>query len=393
VIFCSTLKINNIAVRRNLLKFAVSLVMVSTIPILVGSSQKKPLIPTRRRNAPFYLGWYDFVANPTVPSLVSSKGIDLIMPYLDLSPDPVMSEATKNKITLFLDAAKVAKIKVLVEIYRPLVESENIAGIKNFINTYKHHPSVYGWYLYDEPEIRKPQPLSPELLTRVYRAIKEEDRSKPVAISFGETDKIEPYTSALDILMWDNYPCVEGVSEFQWIATYREPIRKVARLAQTKQKKFWSIVQAYEGNGFKKRLPSKAEFRYMFYSSVLAGSDALFFWMLPWSTPAWNELVLYPTVREFRRYLPAIVNGESIKIRSRESSDYEIELFSLPRSRRKLIVAVNHNNSRVASTIKLDQQLANRIVKVGNKNVDQVSANSNFKVLLNPYEVRLYEIV
>jgi hypothetical protein len=380
-------------VRRNLLKFATGLIIAATIPALVSSSQRKSLTPIRKRNLPFYLGWYDFVADPTAPGLVSSKGIDLIMPYLDLSPDPAMSVATKEKITLFLDAAKAAKIKVLVEIYRPLVELENISGVKNFINTYKHHPSVGGWYLYDEPEIKKPQPLSPDSLARVYRAIKAEDRSRPVALAFGETNKIEAYSNAMDILMWDNYPCEDGMSEFQWIAAYREPLRKVAKIAEAKQKKFWSILQAYNGHGFKKRLPSKAEFRYMFYSSILAGSDALLFWMRPWSTPAWNESVLYPTVREFRRYLPAIANEGSRKIEVANYSDIEIGLFSIPNSSKKLIIAINHNRSRVVSSINLDRQLANRRVRINNENIDRISARSNFKFVLNPYEVKLYEIV
>jgi hypothetical protein len=380
-------------VRRNLLKFATGLIIAATIPALLSSSRKKSSTPIRKRNLPFYLGWYDFVANPTAPELVSSKGINLVMPYLDVSPNPAMSEATKEKITVFLDKAKAAKIKVLVEIYRPLVELENISGVKNFINTYKHHPSVYGWYLYDEPEIKKPQPLSPDSLARVYRAIKEEDRSKPVAIAFGETNKIEAYSNAMDILMWDNYPCEDGIPEFQWIAAYREPLHTVASIAEAKQKKFWNILQAYSGHGFKKRLPSKAEFRYMFYSSVLAGSDALFFWMHPWSTPAWNESVLYPTVREFRRYLPAIVGEGSQKIGVPDYSDIEVGLFSLPNSRKKLVIVVNHSRNRVVTNIKLDRQLSGRRVRINNENVDLISAHSNFKITLSSFEVKLYEIV
>jgi Glycosyl hydrolases family 2, TIM barrel domain len=380
-------------VRRNLLKFATGLIMAATIPALLSSSQKKSSPPIRKRNLPFYLGWYDFVANPSAPGLVSSKGIDLIMPYLDILPNPAMDEATKQKISVFLDAAKAAKIKVLVEIYRPLVELENISGVKNFINTYKNHPSVAGWYLYDEPEIKKPQPLSPDSLTRVYRAIKEEDRSKPVAIAFGDTDKIEVYSNAMDILMWDKYPCEEGMSEFQWIAAYREPLRKVASIAEAKQKKFWNILQAYSGHGFKRRLPSNAEFRYMFYSSILAGSDALLFWMHPWSTNDWNESVLYPMIREVRRYIPAIVNKGSQKIGVSDYSDVEIELFSFPNSRKKLILAVNHNRNRVISNIKLDRQLAYRRVRINNQNVDRISARSNFRLTLNPFEVKLHEII
>ncbi|MHC5824774.1 MAG: hypothetical protein ACYT04_55260, partial [Nostoc sp.] len=79
-----------------------------------------------------------------------------------------------------------------------------------------NHPSVYGWYLYDEPELKTPTPLSPNLLKNIYQAIKKEDNSKPVALVFNNVDIIESYSDAMDILMWDWYPCVEGVAEFEW---------------------------------------------------------------------------------------------------------------------------------------------------------------------------------
>ncbi len=362
--------------RRDLLNFSMSLALAATIPSLLSSSQKKYLSPIRKRSLPFYLGWYDFVANPAAPGQVSSKGIDLILPYLDVSPKPLMEKSSQEKIAVFLDAAKVANLKVLVEIYRPLIELENISGVKSFINSYKNHPSVLGWYLYDEPEIKKPQPLSPDSLARSYRAIKEADRSKPVAIAFAEPDKIEAYSNAMDIVMWDNYPCEDGISEFQWVSKYQAALRQVAGIAGAKQKKFWNILQAYSGHGFKKRLPSKAEFRYLFYASILAGSDALLFWMHPWSTPAWNESVLYPTIREFRRYIPAIANGAAIDIASIENSAVEIELFSFPNSRKKLILAVNHSSNRVATSIK----------------IDRVSPQSSYKITLGAFEVKSYEI-
>lgn len=221
----------------------------STSSLLLSLNPKKYLTLNRKRSLPFFLGWYDNINNIDLPIKVSYEGIDLLMPYVE--------KENKGKIQAFLDAYKKTRIKILLEISRPLIESENISGVKDFICTYKNHPSVYGWYLYEEPEIKKPTPLSPDLLKKVYKAIKEEDKSKPVALVFADIKKIEPYTDAMDILMWDRYPCEEGVPEFQWVSSYRNALYKVLSLADVKNKKFWNVVQAYSENQSKKRLPTK----------------------------------------------------------------------------------------------------------------------------------------
>jgi hypothetical protein len=368
--------------RRNLISLIIGFAFAITSPILLSLAQKKSSTPTRKRNLPFFLGWYDDIVNINVSKQVYSKEIDLLMPYV--------GKAKKGTIQAYLDAAKKAGIKVLLEIYRPLVESENISGVKDFIRTYKNHPSVYGWYLYDEPEVKQPSPLSPDLLTKVYQAIKAEDKSKPVALVFGDNslDKIKPYTNAMDILMWDRYPCEEGVSEFQWVSSYQKALNRVSSIADIKNKKFWNVLQAYSGHGFKKRLPTKAEFRYMFYASIIAGADGLLFWMHPWSSPSWNESVLYPTIKEFRYYLPAIKGLQF-------SNPAQVNLSNIvpiPNTQKFLMIAVNHTETKFDYNAKLSSSLAGKAVSINQEIIANISPDASLNVVLSPYEVRLYEI-
>jgi hypothetical protein len=373
--------------RRNLMSLIIGFAFAITSPILLSLARRKYSTPIRKRSFPFFLGWYDnYIENPNVAGRVSTRGISLLMPYV--------GSAEKEKIKVFLETAKKARLKVLLEIYRPLVESGNISAVKDFIRTYKNHPSVYGWYLYDEPELKKPNPLSPDLLTEIYQAIKEEDKSKPVAMVFGDINKIEFYSEAMDILMWDNYPCEDEVSEFEWVSSYQKALNKVVSIANIRNKKFWNIVQAYSGHGFKKRLPTKAEFRYMFYASILAGADGLLFWMYAWSIPSWNESVLYPTIKEFKKYIPGIVKGE--KLRNTTSVNYldnvEIKLFPIPNSRKIVAFAINHDRTLINLTIKVDSRLAGKAVAINKKTIAHISTESSLNIILNPYEVRLYEI-
>jgi hypothetical protein len=371
--------------RRKFIGLIPGFVVATTSSILLSLNPKNYLTLNRKRTLPFFLGWYDNINNINVSGQVSFKGIDLLIPYV--------GKADKVKIQAFLDASKKVGVKVLLEISRPLIESENILGVKDFIRTYKNHPSVYGWYLYDEPEIKKPTPLSPALLKNVYKAIKEEDKSKPVALVFTYIEKIEPYSDAMDILMWDRYPCRNGVAEFQWVSSYRKAFYKVISLADVKNKKFWNVLQAYSGNQTNYRLPTKLEFRYMFYLSVLTGADGLLFWIHYFSSPSWNESVLYPTIKEFRDYIPAIIRGEDLSNPVQvNNSDIEVKLFPIPNTKKHLMIAVNHNQTQINFTIKLSQSLAGKIVSFNQKTITNLSTDASFSTLLNPYEVKLYKI-
>ncbi len=371
--------------RRKFICLIPGFVVGSTSSILLSSDTKKYLTIKRKRNLPFFLGWYDHIYNIDVSTQVSSKGINLLIPYV--------GEADKGKIQAFLDASKKVGVKVLLEIYRPLVESENILGVKDFIRTYKNHPSVYGWYLYDEPEIKKPTPLSPDLLKKVYQAIKQEDKSKPVALVFADIKKIESYADGMDILMWDSYPCEEGVPEFEWVLSYRKALYKVISLANVKNKKFWNVLQAYSKSQFKKRLPTKVEFRYMFYLSVFAGADGLLFWTHYLSSHSWNESVLYPTIKELQEYIPAIIKGEDLSNPVQvNNSDIQVKLFPIPNTKKYLMITVNHNPTQINLILKLTQRLAGKIVTFNKKTITNLSPDASFSTLLNPYEVRVYQI-
>ena len=372
--------------RREFLILITGFAAASISTILLSLNPKKYLTLNRKRSLPFFLGWYDNINNIDIPMKVSSEGIDLLMPYVE--------KENKVKIQAFLDASKKTPIKIMLEISRTLIESENISGVKDFIRTYKNHPSVYGWYLYDEPEVKKPMPLSPNLLKKVYKAIKEEDKAKPVALVFDYIYKIEPYSDAMDILMWDFYPCTQEVAEFKWAKSYRDRLNYVVSLADVKNKKFWNVVQAYGENQLGKRLPTKLEFRYMFYLSVFTGADGVLFWVHYLSSRSWNESVLYPTIKEFRDYIPAIVRGEDLSNPVQvNNSDIEVKLFPIPNTKKHLMIAVNHNPTQINLTVKLTRRLAGKIVTFNEKTITNLSTEASFSTLLNPYEVKLYKIV
>jgi hypothetical protein len=372
--------------RRKSIGAIAGFLIASTSSIGISLTQKRYSTINRNRTSPFFIGWYDRIENADLPQKVRPKGIGLIMPY-------IAAEVKPETIKIFLDAAEKIGIKVLLEIYRSLVESGDISGVKDFIRTYKNHPAVYGWYLYDEPEVKKPTPLSPELLIKVYQAIKAEDRSKPVALVFADPNKIEPYADAMDILMWDWYPCHEGEREFHWVSGYRQNLYRVISLADAKKKKFYSVLQAYSDKKLKLSLPTKAEIRYMFYLSVMAGVDGILFFMHYLSTNSWNEAVLYPMIQEFKKYIPAIVKGRDLSSAFQVNyAAVEVKLFSMPNSRKYVAILVNHSQTETNLTVNFDRRLSGKKVITNLTKITQLTNSQGFSTTLKPYEAIVCEI-
>ncbi|WP_373540787.1 hypothetical protein [Chamaesiphon sp.] len=372
--------------RRKLFGLITGLVLALTSSKGISLAQKKYLTIDRKRSLPFLLGWYDRIENTDLSKKVYAKGINILMPY-------VGEKLRKELIKSFLDTCETVGVKVLLEIYRPFVDIGNIAAIKDFVRTYKNHPAVYAWYLYDEPEIRKPIPLDPQLLEQLYQVIKDEDKSKPVALVFADPDKIEPFVNSMDILMWDWYPCLVGEPEFQWVPAYRRRFYQVISIANLHQKKFYNVLQASNEKQSTKRLPSIGEFRYMFYLSIVTGADGLLFWMHYFSVNLWNESVLYPTVIEFKKYIPAVIKGKDLSSTVKVSStDVQLKLFSIPNTKKYLAIAINHERVKINLTINFNRTFAGKTVATSRTKIAQLSTNADFTTLLKPYEVVVWTI-
>ncbi|MHC5824773.1 MAG: hypothetical protein ACYT04_55255 [Nostoc sp.] len=131
----------------------------------------------------------------------------------------------------------------------------------------------------------------------------------------------------------------------------------------------------------------------MFYLSVLTGADGVLFWIHYLSSPYWNESVLYPTIREFRDYIPAIVRGQDLSNPVQvNNSNIEVKLFPIPNTTKYLIIAVNHTSTQINFVVKLTPRLAGKIVTFNEKTISNLSTEASFSTLLNPYEVKLYKI-
>lgn len=342
----------------------------------------------------FPIGWYDTIGAKDTPAKVAVEGINILMPYV--------GEADNETITTYLDAAEKAGVKVLLELRRSIINNRDNVSVTKFVRTFKNHPAVFGWYLYDEPSVSK---LSPQILKSAYDAIKVEDPKKPVAVTIPHLWGIEKYLDAMDIFMWDQYPVTYGSSEFggaNW-GNLRYWFKRAASFAKGKDG-FWFVMQGYgekqDGTPqFTERLPTFDEEKYMLYSAVASGANGLFLWAHYRSQQSWIDSVVTPLVHEFHDYIPAIRAGAIVDKTKVDRSEIQAVLYREPTNRRYLLIAINHEKRKLNAKIKLKQlkqesiaQFArvleeNRYVKLSTEDND-----TNFRDTFNSYEVHIYDI-
>ena len=338
----------------------------------------------------FPLGWYDRINRLKTASTISQEGFNLLLPY-SLGKD-------FSTIRDYLDNAQSQKIKVLLQFYPGLVKKEKTERVKQFVRAFKDHPALFGWYSYDEPELHN---VSPKTLESVYQTIKAEDSSHPVAVVFnGSVRKIKPYSNTFDIFMYDKYPCWYGEPEFSNSPTgidyFRKRMTAAGNYAQKNELIFWPVLQAYgrhkqdiEPNA-KRRFCTMAEERYMLYTSILAGADGLFFYGHHRTKQSWVDSTLTPLIQEFKPLIPAIKTEPLWHQEKANGSKIQSKLYQDKNDGKFILIAVNHENNLIDTTIKLDVTTTVSFAKViGEKRWTSIQRGM-IKDSFAPYAVHIY---
>ena len=143
----------------------------------------------------FETGWY--TNNPSSENknnlaFYASQGATIMLPY--------NCYFYKSDTAAYLEEAALRKIKVWVDLRlhalgSPLPSQSNW---QNFINTFKDHSAVKGWYIADEPEYSGP---SYSVIQQYYNWTKQVDPTHPVAIAHAWTVKPDSAPLAEDILL------------------------------------------------------------------------------------------------------------------------------------------------------------------------------------------------
>jgi hypothetical protein len=252
----------------------------------VGATEAAEPYLTINGQKVFQLGWYtrsaqsnsskDYIDEPAANSL------DFILPY------DIWSSGTAYAVSV-LNYAQSKGIKVLL--HGTWTSDPSVLAAR--INAVKNHAALYGYYLYDEPELDGTTPA--QLLER-YNAIKTLDSNPnhPIIVTFtsmliqDKGDRIAPYLPATDIQAVDCYMVHADEAELQPnLATITVETKLGVARGQTAGKNGFIIVPPFckggAGRGY--RIPTYKEMRYLCFAPVTVGAGGV----LPWIFGTWGS--------------------------------------------------------------------------------------------------------
>jgi hypothetical protein len=279
----------------------------------------------------------------------------------------------------------------MFELPRDLVRNVDVASITSLVSQLRSDPAIAGWYLADEPSINTQLgPLSSANATALYEAVKVADPDHPVAIAFNVGEDASSYASAMDVMMFDDYPCHDSTPQFGGFEAWTSRLDAAAATAAT-QGGFVPVIQAY-GGAFGNRLPTRAEERYMVYSSILAGATGIFFWTHYRSDPTWVSGVLVPITSELRKLRPALAAGRLGLVHA-DRSDVRASVFRDPVTRAVYLVVAHRGPGSARARFALGGGLAQRhsIRALGGSSTVPLQ-RGRFSLGLGGYAVRIYRI-
>ncbi len=267
----------------------IALIIIMGIPLLAGvggySSSDTATESTSSPSGFFPIGLYCVDDLADFPE-IAEAGFNLVQSYRLEGIDT----ATNDEAGAYLDAAQRAGLRVLMGIPEEVVRENNLDIIRQRVLSFKDHPALYWWQLFDEPEVThewKPEMLPLQSLLQAYRAIKRIDSVHPVSIAAsGYLDEEYQYAAGTDIVALQYVAIPPGTYEFP----YDDPanIGDFYASARATGKPFFAHIYSYNiAKDFlmwpkdvpksKGRYPTREEIRFLAYASLIHGAQGLLF--------------------------------------------------------------------------------------------------------------------
>jgi len=277
----------------------------------------------------FMMGWYTSSGSPSVAeseqylSRLRHQGMNtaLICYGIWLS---------NSSMTNRMEGAIASDMKIMVEVNRWAVQE--LAGyplsvIDDQVDLLKNYPTMFGWYLIDEPEA---QGVTPAMTQARYSQIKTRDPAHAITVAhIGYSSNYpDTYLAAepppyCDVEMTDTYPILDAAPEFGaalWIVATESRLRTNQTGTHGKNA-YINIVQTHGDFGL--RIPTYVENRYLSYAPIVQGARGLLYWMHnAFTTAGHRDLVVPVVAHEIQSLVPAIIsNSTAVSVSSNRDTD------------------------------------------------------------------------
>jgi hypothetical protein len=252
--------------------------------LLGASSQHTSATPSRLQ-----IGWFTGAGRSDLTRIDTQQQAGESIQFAYASAD--LSAAT---ISAYLTKLQQANVRTFLQLDPTAAKAGDTATLLTFVNTYKSHPSVAGWLIYDEPEFNG---VWASKLVTDYKAVKAADPNHPVAIIFGNgyctyvANSLDSnYFNAADVILFDSYPVndqpefgttVDGKHSF---SDYPYVVNNCLSYVGGLGKSFMMIAQGFQWtspgpSGQPNRNPTYGEERYFTFMPFIHNVAGLVYWV------------------------------------------------------------------------------------------------------------------
>jgi hypothetical protein len=288
--------------------------------IIIGSEfLRRPWLDPLTGTPFFPLAWFSYASDEADLDELARQGANLVLFVAAPADVDTEEQTTANiaKMIAYLDAAQARKIRVLIQVggfYSAHMRNDQleIARQKRWVESIAHHPAIFGYQLYDEPEYRAGFGLGvadQEQLRQVVDALgktrdsiriwdKNHKRMISVVFNLVPLSSWSEYLPTVDSFQIDRYPLDReqayfghrgdwGPAMMAWsMAHGAHALSKHAHL-RNPSPCMQGVGSEHTENGVLGiwRTPLYDESRYMAYSSLTVGAWGVFHWIRAFGRP------------------------------------------------------------------------------------------------------------
>jgi uncharacterized protein (DUF2141 family) len=339
--------------------------------------------------------------------VLASEGANITIGYHYPGVDDLQVQA-------WLDQAYLNGLRVIVETPRQSGTahiSSDTTVVTNYINMFKNHPAVFGWYIADE------SPSDQHIAVKAgYDLVKTLD-SKPIFMCFTLDTGMDPsifdvYSDSYDIMLFDCYITVQGYSEFHYMATstFQGRVNHASTHAASAGKPWSMVLQGYGRTSnpvWQARLPTANELKFMLYYSICKNSHGWLSWCqylceisydyasdpYPYDGPQWINDIYKPLAQEVNTLGSALNAGTKSGLTDNQT-DVLSNLYQDPQTLEYYIVAVNNYNGSKTTTFTINSSAGTFVsAQPLSEGRSAISiSNRTFSDQFNRYGVHVYKL-
>ena len=320
--------------------------------------------------------------DPDVIDELHDVGFNFVLPANPLSEAYPISRARA-----LLDQCHARGLGVVLE----LKSIGNPLDLRRTVLTFRDHPAIIGWHLFEEPVY--PQ-FTLEEIDTTWRTLRQLDPYHFFDVIDWSYSTLERYAPWSGVLIVDRYvigpePVVPLVRLIREQVEAAQAAARLRPIAPRGVKPVWTCLQTMTLFMGIDRAPTEAEIRAETYASIVAGAQGIIFFEYYWAKRSETFDFVADHVRQVRQITPVLIDPNPVR---RADTDASVDTWLKRHDGSDYLIAINETELTVEA--KLDLPGATELGRIDVLFEDRQvqAAGPGFTDTFEPLAVHVYRI-